>query len=85
MPVRNKSGRKIKIKTQVFESDTNQEAPNVSDHLSANLNNNMNLLFYNFNNSRANTAFENKRAPSLGMEQYNKQLDLKATTPMFQQ
>lgn len=77
MPVRNKSGRKIKIKTQVFESDTNQEPPNVTDHLSANLNTNMNLLFYNFNNSRANTAFENKRAPSLGMETHTKGLDYK--------
>jgi hypothetical protein len=28
----------------------------------------MNLLFYNFNNSRANTAHEQKRAPSLGVE-----------------
>lgn len=37
----------------------------------------MNLLFYNFNNSRANTAFENKRAPSLGMEAYKGGLEYK--------
>ena len=63
----------------MFESETNQEPPNVTDHLSANLNQNMNLLFYNFNNSWANTAFENKRAPSLGMETYtkNQALELK--------
>lgn len=38
LPVRNKSGWKIKIKTQVFESESNQAPPNVADHLSANLN-----------------------------------------------
>ncbi len=45
-----------------------QEAPNIDDHLSPNLNSNMNLLFYNFNNSRAQTAVGGKRAPSLGVE-----------------
>jgi len=44
----------------------------------------MNLLFYNFNNSRANTAFENKRAPSLGIEQYNKNYDMKPAASLFQ-
>lgn len=68
LPVNQKSGRKIKIKTQVFVSDSSKETPNIADHLSPNLNSNMNLLFYNFNNSRANTASGGKRGPSLGVE-----------------
>ena len=52
----------------MFVSDSAKEAPDITDHLSPNLNTNMNLLFYNFNNSRANTASGGKRAPSMGLE-----------------
>lgn len=62
-----KSGRK-QTKTHFHVLNSALEAPNIDDHLNANLGQNMNLLFYNFNNSRAQTAVGNKRAPSLGVE-----------------
>ena len=46
-----RSGRKINIKTQFVVMNSAKETPNIDDHLSANLNSNMYLLFYNFNNS----------------------------------
>ena len=61
---------KSQRKTQVFVTNSAKEAPNIADHLSPNLGSNMNLLFYNFNNSRANTA-SGKRAPSLGLERHD--------------
>lgn len=50
----------------MFVQNAQQDAANFQDHLTADLGNNMNLLFYNFNNSRCNTASAGKRAPSLG-------------------
>ncbi len=36
--VASNSTRKIKIKTQVFVHNSNQESPNIADHLSSNMN-----------------------------------------------
>ena len=67
LPVASKK-KKIKIKTHVFVQNGMKESANFEEHLTTDLGNNMNLLFYNFNNSRCNTASAGKRAPSLGAE-----------------
>lgn len=72
LPVSSKK-KKIKIKTHVFVQNAKKETANFEDHLTSDLNNNMNLLFYNFNNSRCNTASAGKRAPSLGLEREREQ------------
>ncbi len=60
----------VYVRTQVLVTNSAKETANIEEHLSPNLGNNMNLLFYNFNNSRANTASCGKRPKALGQCNY---------------
>ena len=61
-----KSSRFVNTHFHVINSA--EETPNIDEHMQEDLNSNLNLLFYNFNGSRAKTAAGRKRDNQIGFD-----------------